>query len=391
MYLIFIIILYLFVNNPIFVGIEIGSVKLLYIIALLFFLFNRKSILVFKRYRIESFIYLLLLLYVLLLFLFGSDSGMLRTIIVAFSECLILPVFIVEFYYKYLSKSDFYKPILIVGSIGAVISSLCFFIPEINLFFRSIQQMTEKMFYIENRGYGLSEGLTYSYSLVQACIFYIGLTNLKTNKWFIFFIPFLFLSVAFNARIGIIILFVSLLIYLLQNRSFKQLIYSLLIFVIVFLFLNQIDFESVNNFAFIWVREFFYEMSDTIFNTQLAQFSTLDTLFYDMYVVPDNISEWIVGRGNTMFGVMGGTDVGYLQLLNYGGLFLIFLFAILIYYMSMRMLKYKFYFFLLFFLSVFLISEIKGNFIPNSGAFRLLCLLYVFIIETKNRTIFNQT
>ena len=335
MYLIFIIILYLFVNNPIFVGIEIGSVKLLYIIALLFFLFNRKSILVFKRYRIESFIYLLLLLYVLLLFLFGSDSGMLRTIIVAFIECLILPVFIVEFYYKYLSKTDFYKPILIVGSIGAVISSLCFFIPEINLFFRSIQQMTEKMFYIENRGYGLSEGLTYSYSLVQACIFYIGLTNLKTNKWFIFFIPFLFLSVAFNARIGIIILFVSLLIYLLQNRSFKQLIYSLLIFVIVFLFLNQIDFESINNFAFIWVREFFYEISDTIFNTQLAQFSTVNTLIHDMYVVPDNISEWIVGRGNTMYGVMGGTDVGYLQLLNYGGLFLIFLFAILIYYMSM--------------------------------------------------------
>ena len=390
MYLIFIIILYLFVNNPIFVGIEIGSVKLLYIIALLFFLFNRKSILVFKRYKTESILYLLLIIYVLLRTIFGSDSDMLRTIIVAFIECLILPVFIVEFYYKYLSKTYFYKPILIVGSIGAVISSLCFFIPEINLFFRSIQQMTEEMFYIENRGYGLSEGLTYSYSLVQACIFYIGLTNLKTNKWFIFFIPFLFLSVAFNARIGIIILFVGLLIYLLQNRNFKQLIYSILIFVIVFLFLIQIDFESINNFAFIWVREFFYEMSDTLFNTQLAQFNTVDTLFYDMYVVPGTISEWIVGRGNTMFGVMGGTDVGYLQLLNYGGLVLISLFAILIFHMSKRILKFKFYFFLLFFLSVFFISEIKGNYIPNSGAFRFLCLLYVFMIETKNRTIFNQ-
>lgn len=383
-YLFFIIVLYIFLNDPAFVVVGFNSLKLLFIFAIFFVLFNQKQIVTFKRYKGDLFCYLLLIFYILIRVISGADSGMLKLIIFALIESLILPVFIVRFYFEYLSKFNFYRTILVVGSLGAIISTFCFFIPEINFFFRNIQILSETFMHLENRGYGLSVGLTYSYSISQAIIFYIGIIHLKNNKWFLLIIPMLFISIAFNARIGILILFVSFILFLLQNRKIQSLIYTLLFFGLLFLLFNFIDLESVNGFAFNWVREFFYELNDFFLGTQIATDNTVGTLFSDMYVVPDNISEWIVGRGNTMFGVMGGTDVGYLQLLNYGGLVLIFLYALLVYNMSKQILRYNAPYFLLFFLSILLISEIKGDFIPNTGAFRLICLLYIYIIESKN-------
>lgn len=388
-YVFIIIVLYVFLHNPIFNVVGFGSIKLLYIFPVIFFLFDEKSTIAFKRYKIDFLCYLVLILYILVLVIIGAESGMLRTIIVACIECLILPIYIVRFYLKYLSSFNFNRVILIVGSVGAIISTISFFIPEINFFFRTIQQFNEDLLYVEQRGFGLSEGLTFSYSLVQAIIFYIGINNLKTNKWFLFIIPMLLISIFFNARTGILIVFITLILFLVQNRKIKHYIYLLTSFSFVFLLFNLVDFENINSSAFNFVKEFFFEFNDFFLGTQSASSNTAGTLLNDMIVVPDNFAEWIVGSGHTKFGIIGGTDIGYLQMLNYGGVVLIFLLASLIYIMSKKMLKNNAIYFFLFFLSVLLISEIKGNFIPNSGAFRLICLLYVFIIESKNTNLRN--
>lgn len=390
MYIFFCILLYLFLHNPILNIFGVGLIKLLYIIAPIFFLFNINTVTAFKKYKTEFFCYSLLILYILLRVIVGAESSMLRTIIVATIECLILPIFIVQVYIKYLSKYDFYRIILIVGSIGAVISTLAFFNTDINYMLRSIQQFDDSLLFLEYRGFGLSEGLTSSYSAVQAVILYIGINQFNNNKWFLLIIPIMIISIAFNARTGILISIIALILFLLKNKRIKSFIYLLLLFGLLFLVFNLVDFENLNTGAFNWVLEFFYEINDFFMGTELAAYSTADILFKRMIVVPDNIYEWFVGRGETMFGVLGGTDIGYLQKINYGGLMLLALYALLIVQMSKKLLKYDATYFLLFFLSVLLISEIKGNFIPNSGGFRLMFLLYVFIIEAKDSEYFKK-
>lgn len=389
MYIFFCILLYLFLHNPVLNIFGIGLIKFLYIIAPIFFLFNVNTAKSFKKYKKEFLCFSLLIIYILLRVIVGAESSMLRSIIVALIESLILPIFIVQVYIKYLSKYDFYRIILIVGSIGALISTLAFFNPDINFVLRNIQLFDDRLLFLEHRGFGLSEGLTFSYSIVQAIILYVGINQFNNNKWFLFIIPMMLISIAFNARIGILLFIVALLFFLLKSRGVKSYIYILLSFGFAVFVFNLINFENQNSLAFEWVQQFFYEVNDFFLGTELATYSTADTLFKKMIVVPDNLLEWILGQGETMFGVVRGTDLGYLQKLNYGGVVLLFLYALLIFRMSKRLLKYNAIYFLLFFLSVILISEIKGNFIPNSGGFRLMFLLYVFIIESRDAEYFK--
>ena len=380
-YLFFLIILYVYINNPIFIE-GFGACKFLYPLAFIFFIFNNDFLLKFKLYKSDILIYVILILYVCLRVIIGADFSGLRAIIVAFIENIIIALFIVCYYFKYLKDFDFSKILIVLGVVGSFISVAMFFNEDIYRYFNSIQKNSVDFNDLVFRSYGLAEGLTYSYAISQAIIFTIMLNEIYKYKYFLFLFPLLIFSVIINARTGIIVLFIGLFFWLYTKKKFSIIIFLLMIYVILYSFLSFIDIASVNEVTYIWIMDFFYNMSDIFFGTNYLEYSTTSTLLDMAKVIPDNISELLVGKGISMFGVIGGSDIGYNRIINYGGIIYLLLLILVIINMYYKMkkinIKSKY---LMFFLVVILFSNIKGAFLPNSSGLRLIFLIYIFVTE----------
>jgi hypothetical protein len=78
------------------------------------------------------------------------------------------------------------------------------------------------------------------------------------------------------------------------------------------------------------------------------------------------------------------SDVGFFLQLKYGGVVFATLLMLLFWTMIKRIYLFKRYGWYLFLLiTVTVISNIKGDFIPNSGGFRLLFFIYVIIVHVE--------
>lgn len=129
-YIIYISLIYAYVNNPILSPLGgIGVVKLLYlfsgVVILSSIVFYKKNIVYLKK---EIFFLILSYVYVLLRTSFGPDiQNYFYTGVVQIIEEIFVPVAIVTYLLKHnLGRSDFIRVLLMVASIGGLISSVCF-------------------------------------------------------------------------------------------------------------------------------------------------------------------------------------------------------------------------------------------------------------------------
>ena len=92
------------------------------------------------------------------------------------------------------------------------------------------------------RGFGFAEGLHGSYAMTQGLIFGICLRLIKEKWWYCLLILPIFISIAFNARTGLIAIPISLLIlFLTYNFSYRITIF----FIVLFLLFYNLDFSSI--------------------------------------------------------------------------------------------------------------------------------------------------
>ena len=385
--IIFIIILYFFINNPVFQVLGFGSIKLLYpLVILVALLINKRIItLVISRYPKEILCIFSLMLYTLLRGMLNGDFIEGYKHLVNLIELFLLSFSITTIYFRYLSHVDFDKLLLHVGIVGSIISVYCFVNPSFNNFVRNdLTVFQEKMVDILFRGFGIAIGLTYSYAISQAIILSMGLLQIKKYKWISFFIPIFLISILFNARIGMIPLFISLVLFLFQKKG--NVMYIAPFLVLILFTLNYLQAHSSSEESLSWATDFFYSISDFFMGTNNASANNLDVLVENHIVLPDTTIQWIFGRGENLFLKKGhNTDIGYLLQLNYGGiiqLFIIFMFIVTI---SKRLYRIKEFNFMILFIFTCLICHIKGVFLPDSEAFKLLFLIYIFKNEFYHR------
>ncbi len=390
-YFIVLLCLYLYLHSPFipFLPFAIGSAKLLYIPMVIMLFSHLRSFRYFRNtFKTELIILLFIICFVICRTIAGGES-FLTFCISALIEIFFLPWFIIQLLIKsgFRRIEDLVFLLLIVGTIGAIISTTAFVIPPINDFIRDNFLYLKFGVGLETktwRGFGLSSALTSHYSYIQASIVVLYLFYTK-NKWFVFSLPFLLLSIIFNARTGLFLLIVGLLIRFFCNFNFKMaILISLAIALVVANIETLFSIIGAPEESVAWLNTFMEEMTSLSDDSAMSNNGVLYTLFEQMVIFPETLNEWVWGRGYSLFGKFDElgieSDIGFINVLSYGGLFYSFLLYSLIIVACVKLKKYKEYWFLTFFVIVFVIINIKSTYLPLSGQLKFMMLVYYFMI-----------
>lgn len=394
-----VIFLYCFFHNPILTLTNgIGLIKFLYPLALIFAFTNSRIKSYFGAFRKEWSLFLTLLLFSVFRYIIGGDGTVAYSHLIMVIECFILPIVFVGYLdNKQVSYNDFIRCILIVSTVASVISTLCITIPSFGYYVRySLLSMSDDA-YLSNvlyRGFGISEELTSGYGYIQGACVAIGLKYIKNNKWFAPFIPLVFMSAFLNARTGVIVAVVGVLAVFVTSKSIRSIFVTfILLFVFIKLAPTFLSYLNLSDDSIKFMTDFFEE-TDDMRSGGIASSSTSSDLFGRMIVLPDGLSQWIIGRGYSLFEATYNirSDVGYIIQLNYGGIIYLALWAsfLLSVYKKMKLYSVDKFIIILFFCA-FLILNIKANYLANCGTFRFMLLLYYYsLICMKKNIVSNE-
>lgn len=379
-----------------YVPFGIGMIKLLYIPMFIMFIERNNDLFsYFKIFKKERNILYVVITYVLIRTIIGGDKTMLSIHIVGFVEIFMLPLFIITYSYQLGidSNEKFIKFLLVIGAIGALISFITIIFPSLqNYINNTFGILDNDSFLMRNawRGRGLSEALTSDYAYIQATLVVFFFYYFKANKWFLFVVPFMLLSIIYNARTGIIILSLGVLLFVLGKRSLGKAIFFILGMLLIYWLFSTI-FSMLGNTedVTIFIEDFSQQMT-ILFETQDIEDSrTANELLIESFILPDNLKEWLIGRGYRLFGmkdVLGvSSDTGIINYLSYGGLSYVALLIIFYFKIIKRLIKsYNMWFGVYFFL-ITLVLTIKSIPFPNIGETRFLILVYYFFIISDKK------
>lgn len=388
-YIIALCLLYIYLHNPILSFTGLGALKFLYLFLPFLILPQVRCLIKSQKRVLYSFI--AITFFGVFRTLLGGDSTYIYTSIIACIEVFIIPIILLYVFAKW--NIDITKALLGVAAISCLITVVSLFNPSFHSLIRGLMvedEILEKRIY---RGYGLSEGLTYAYGIILGMIGGFSLPYLSKYKWFMLFLPLIILSIMVNARTGMLIFGGCIGVYLISNYKIGLKLLFILSVIGVILSYTPITF-SLSDIAFeeeytaIFIEEFFNQLSDTFLGTDKAMSSTTDTLFKEMIVWPNSLDEWIIGRGESIFLGAENSDIGYILQLNYGGLVYLLLVIVLL---CQLLKQIDSVFVKSILILTFLVANIKGEFVINSGGFRLFVLIcYVYGCDYCNTCFTNK-
>lgn len=393
-----IVFLYLFLFNPPFLifsgNLHFGN--LFSLLALILFVSRPQVVMTFiKSYKSEFLWVLYLLLFAFLRSGVEGDTPVITQHIIAFINIFIIVPFIINFIRKKTCNGNQYliRCLLIVGAIGSIVTLLCFLSPSFNQFSKQVlmqyssAELNNEM--NDYRGYGFASLLSSDYGFTMGILLVMGCFYYKNNKWFLLFMPLVFLAALVNARTGLVIALTGILVFFIYNRNYK---FSLVLLLISFIiYQNTEKLLSLLNFnenTLMWLTYEFESASDAIRSGDMSQSLTLTALFSDFWIMPDNIEQWIFGRGFDLYRNTHGvhpSDVGWIRELNYGGLLYLIPLICLIWTMFRRLIKLNNKAIALFFLLTVCIINTKTMVFPGDRSFYILVLIYTMItMRTKH-------
>ena len=366
-----------------------GTKNLLYIFLLGIILVYGKAYFNFvKVFSKELWLLFLPLLFVLLRTGIGGETEFIGKHVLGLLDTFFVPLSLVLFAIKsgITIETRFIRCILVLGAVASVISFACFLSPSLQSYVKYTVlniQPDNYLYWNTFRGFGLAQALTSSYAYIQGSIFVIGCFYAKDNKWFLYFLPLVLLSVLLNARTGIVILIVGLIIFVLTRKSgFKTILLSIPC-LLVFLFIPEImSSMGLKSNTIEWVLVVFSDMDNIVTTGDVTQTGVGGKLFETMWILPETSSEWLIGKGYSLFRheVETSSDNGWILQLNYGGIIYMFFLYLIIFQILFRLYKIRRKSFALYFLFIFLIINTKSSFLPNDEEFRMLMMIYMFYI-----------
>ncbi len=261
-----------------------------------------------------------------------------------FKQLIIFPILFLNFYYFILKFKNYYKDlffeklfiyILLALTVNSIVLLLTVFSTDFSIQFYKFVYLTEKQYggifgdriFRRYSGFSVSgfSYLSFKYMFLYL-ISIIYFSNLKTsainNYKIIIMSLILILSLFFVARTGLIIVLLFFIYFL-----FKKYIYKLKLSLILFISIISYYFVTYtlsDQFGLAFERSFdlfinYYNNSD-LTNDSLKDLSK-------EFILPDNFTQWLFGRGD--FGRDSGllTDIGWLSFINGAGII-----GILVYY-----------------------------------------------------------
>ena len=393
-YLLFIILLYVFMFAPPLAF--LGGVKLSYVLVSLSIFFAllhiKEWISYIKLFRKEvSLFSIVVLISIFRSGLMGDYMYIVRHVLSLLYIVTVIPfMLIISNKLNIQSEKEIVNGILISSSIAGCLSMLCTIVPSFNDYVKSViiqYQEEDYLFGSINRGFGIASGLTSSFAYIQGTIVAFGLLYIRENKWFLIFIPFVFLSALVNARTGVLLSFWGFLTLIFAQK--RSAFFSIVIVSIAFIFYLESIMRTLgfNEYTINWILDF-QEQIGNITTGDLNQ-GTANTMSR-MIVWPSSLLEWLLGSGVDLFDLSRNhSDIGWFVQLNYGGLIYVIPLYYVFFEMTKRLLRSRQNAFAIMFIGVAIIVNTKSKIFPTISFAPVLIFLYVLII-TKTHTIIQS-
>lgn len=282
------------------------------------------------------------------------------------------------------SLSYFSSEIYVAVLTAALVTLVLYFFPAIDSFYESIQLDGYYEIYSDfekrYRAYGISENLTYTYSVVLGICAGYSLILYRKSWLFVLLCPLFLFAVSVNARIGFVgfVFFVFYIFFYSELKAKAIWLLSLLGLVSWFYFSSD-DFIQENR----WSLGFFLEAAD-FFYYGLEGSNIIAVLLNNHVHFPESVAGVVFGTGVSLYGsgLEKSSDIGYILQLNYGGVIILIFLMLAIAFMSARLFKvlgYKHWFSWFFPISIFVLN-FKGFIFAMTPGGRFIFLLYFFFI-----------
>lgn len=393
-YIIFIILLYLFLfDPPIFMFRENLRFNNFLILSSVLYHIKKPSFLnkYWKTLHNEVTCFLLILLFVVFRCALEGEMHFITKTMRAFLNMFFVIPFLINYAKsnKFGSEKQVVRALMVTCSIAAIISYICLMNPSFQLYVKDVMiQYSEEDYLYNNeyRGFGIANLMTSNYGYVLGFIAGLGCFYLKENKWFLYCIPLIVFASLINARTSVLITAIVVSIFLIAGKKQG---YAFVVLFVGIMFLSYIDtfmdYIQVNDRTNEWIRSFTDQITVTMMTGDVTSSRAGDLLFEKMVFWPDNLEQWILGRGYDIFSNRGGgikSDNGWIRQLNLGGLFYIALLYGSIIMLFRRLFKNNRYQYMLVFLLTFLIVNTKTSCFPGDSMFGLFFMIYYFQILT---------
>lgn len=262
---------------------------------------------------------------------------------------ILIPLQLICIYYvllearkKKLAPADIIKHIIMAGLIQVIIGVIAFLNDSVKLLLIDVMQSnTGSDIYYNLNAY--SYGFTYRHNGFAATLLdtfgygtgiIAGLSMIVgfcTKPKYLLFAPILLLAPFLNARTGILIAFLGLILAFKEifiKISMKKLIYISIIssVMLVFIFIIGYFIYRINPNTLLWVYDGFSSLFAFFSGGEVQQYSLADHLFADSFwEFPDTLTGILFGRGHTAYGIRSligfHSDVGYVNHIWLTGIF----------------------------------------------------------------------
>ena len=380
-----VLIIYFYIYAPPFQFLPFGTDKPFFLFSLLYLSYHKSWMQLYVIFQREWILLISIFLFSLFVcLLHREDYGLCLYDFLLLLECLpcSYTIYLLGCKAKIgtLRLNDF---IIISAIIGGIISTFLLLNPEYTYYIKTSllkypEHLVDKFLY---RGYGISDGLLFSYPVIQGFCFAFILVNVGgKNIWYKFSLLLLFVSIISNARSGFVPIAITVLL-LFRFRFLLLFKYVLAFFLLSLIFAGVMSTLIENNEMLQAATEWSKTSVDIIgdfFSGEKSE--NVESLLGDMVVWPKTVDEWLVGSGRNLFGdETTPTDIGYFIRLNYGGFFYLILWAILWLFMFFRLHKANRGIALIMFISLIYLNYKGDFFVVNPGS-RFFFFFYVLIV-----------
>lgn len=387
-YLFFLSILYVYMYSPP-VKIFFGGVNPIYILIAISvcvcIIRHNETLIYLKHFKAEIFWFLCIVLYSMVR---SGNEYIVRDIVSLVCAFAVVPfILFIARRMGICSKDRLIRAIMIVSAVAGCITMLCVFFPELDNYVRTqLIQYDEENYLYENlrRGYGIATALTSHYGYIQGTVIAICPFFLKENKWFVFFIPFIILSILVNARTGIIIAMWGIMVCSLVSRQKIALPLVIVVFIMYFYLEDIMTALNFNPETIAWILDFSDQMEDI--STGDFSSGAASRLAGDMIVWPSDLVEWLIGKGVVLYHnpfATEHTDIGWFIQLNYGGIFYIFILFTAFVIMAKRLARLDLRTLMIILAGTVVIVNTKSSIFPSTSEFIFLMLLYFICVLDK--------
>ena len=380
--------LYIYIYNPPFVFLPVTPNRFLWIVAFMYIIMKHEFLYFLSCFKKEIFIMLLICIYSCYVSKGGDASLFVNNNFITLCDTFLLSFFFCFIFRKVVIP----KQVFYVTLVASLITLLLIMSPALTENVRSILRTDVDKGSIRFRSFGLSENLTFGYGLVQGILLAFSFSLVKKYNKIIWFLPIIFISILFNARIGFVPIVFYFIYLIFLKRDFKLLLKIVVLSTFVLFIILYFPYFGELQETVYWGLDFFSQLYEwVILNDNSGdEGNTISTLLVDMFILPNSTKALWLGDG---INVRSYTDVGFFQQINFGGIVLCLIWMYLFKCIYCRWIKNTIlpkWLIIIFMLTLF-IANIKGNAFVTTPFLRLLIILYVYdILYFRKKYILNS-